>query len=348
MQTKHAVFALLVAQNSSLVLLMRHSRASPAAGEPYLVSVAVLLAELLKLAICCVAIGPRSLPQQLHTHLVERWWETLKVGVPALLYTGQNYLLFIALSNLDAATFQVLYQLKTLFTALFSVMLLGKCLSLSQWLGLAVLTIGVIAVRRPDLSAAGSQHKRSINAVGLGAVVAAAASSGFASVYFEKMLKPVSGMPSASLWVRNVQLGLFALPTAALTALFNDGAAIREHGLLSGFGGAAVGVVMLNAAGGLLVAAVIKYADNIVKTFATVISIILSALLSVPLFGLVPSAGLLQGLALVCISVVLYSRPSKSAAVLSEKASAGGDFLSIDTAGAHAAAASATMSTKEW
>jgi UDP-sugar transporter A1/2/3 len=306
-EIKHAVLLLLVLQNSSLVLIMRHSRASPADGARYLVSVAVFLAELLKLGLCLGAMGVRDAPAQLRLHLVERWRDLLRVGVPAVLYTAQNYLLFIALSNLDAPTFQVLYQLKTLFTALFSVALLGKRLSQQQWLGLVVLSAGVVAVQRPDVSTTGTPAAEPLSVVGLAAVVAAAASSGFASVYFEKLLKVSTG-PVASLWVRNVQLAVFAVPASALTALVQDGAAIAAHGPLVGFGAAACAVVALNAAGGLLVAAVIKYADNLVKTFATVVSILLSALLSIPLFGLLPSAGLVQGIALVCVSVALYSR----------------------------------------
>ena len=42
---------------------------------------------------------------------------------------------------------------------------------------------------------------------------------------------------------------------------------------------------LLNGAGGLLIAATMKYADAIVKCFANALAIIVSTLLSVPLFG---------------------------------------------------------------
>ncbi len=73
--------------------------------------------------------------------------ETLKLLIPAGLYTLQNNLLFVALSNLDAATYQVTYQLKILTTALFSVLMLGKKLDSLKWVSLVILMFGVSLVQ---------------------------------------------------------------------------------------------------------------------------------------------------------------------------------------------------------
>jgi UDP-sugar transporter A1/2/3 len=83
----------------------------------------------------------------LHAEIVQKPTETLKLLIPSGLYTLQNNLLFIALSNLDAATYQVTYQLKILTTAVFSVIMLGKKLDMYKWVSLVILTIGVSFVQ---------------------------------------------------------------------------------------------------------------------------------------------------------------------------------------------------------
>ena len=65
--------------------------------------------------------------------------DTLKISIPALLYTVQNNALFIAVGNLEAAVFQVTYQLKTLTTAVLTVAMLGRSLGRHQWGALLLL-----------------------------------------------------------------------------------------------------------------------------------------------------------------------------------------------------------------
>lgn len=43
----------------------------------------------------------------LHDEILNKPMETLKLAIPSGIYTLQNNLLYVALSNLDAATYQV-------------------------------------------------------------------------------------------------------------------------------------------------------------------------------------------------------------------------------------------------
>ena len=126
---KYLALFLLVAQMVGLVLLMRYSRTLPREpGQPlYLASSAVFIMEVMKFVICCFVILYQSggdLFGELNRHVIQEPIEVAKLCVPSLLYCVQNNLLYLALTNLDAATYQVCYQLKILTTALFSAVLL--------------------------------------------------------------------------------------------------------------------------------------------------------------------------------------------------------------------------------
>uniref|UniRef100_A0A1I7WXF8 Protein kinase domain-containing protein n=1 Tax=Heterorhabditis bacteriophora TaxID=37862 RepID=A0A1I7WXF8_HETBA len=131
------------------------------------------------------------------------------VAVPAVLYVIQNNLLFLALSKLDAASYQVTYQLKILTTAFFSVTMLGRVLNRLKWLALILLTAGVALVQMPSSNSSSKSvtSNSSDNLIGVLAVLTACVSSGFAGVYFEKILKT----SSVSLWMRNFQLAFFSI-----------------------------------------------------------------------------------------------------------------------------------------
>ena len=85
------------------------------------------------------------------------------------------------------------YQFKILTTALFTCSLLGRRFTRQQILALCVLTLGVGLVQ-VDTANGGSgeivgAHHQQTHLLGVGAVLLACCTSGFAGVYFERVLK---------------------------------------------------------------------------------------------------------------------------------------------------------------
>lgn len=117
--------------------------------------------------------------------------------------------------------------------------------------------------------------QNSINALG-GSIL-----SGFTNVYFEKMLK----VANISVWMRNLQLSLLSIPLSIETCLANDFNNIQTKGFFHGYDWYVAYLVLLLARRGLLTGLVMKYADNILRGFAVSISIIISCIASVYLFG---------------------------------------------------------------
>lgn len=77
-------------------------------------------------------------------------------------------------------------------------------------------------------------------------------------------------------------------------------------GALDGFTPSAWAVVCTNAALGLSVSLVLRYADNLVKNFAGSAAVLLSALISAPLFGFQWTYPFVIGALVICCSFVLY------------------------------------------
>ena len=232
----------------------------------------------------------------------------------------QNNLQYVAASNLVAATFQVTYQMKILTTAAFSVLLLRKKLSSNQWLSLLFLAIGVGVVQiqggadsQPGVSSRASTALLEMNAMkGFLAVVAACFTSGLAGVYFEMVLKN----SQTDLWIRNVQLSLFSLLPALAPIIFTQKTSGYDAGngfissLFNNFGAWAWATVFVQVLGGLVTAMVIKYSDNILKGFATSLSIVISFLASVALFDFKITITFVLGSVIVLMATWLYNQHS--------------------------------------
>ncbi|XP_065174431.1 UDP-N-acetylglucosamine transporter-like [Sycon ciliatum] len=321
MDLKYLSLIVLVLQTTALVLLMRYSRAV-GTGPMYLASTAVVMAEVFKLVSSLLLFwwelaresyrfhSPIVFLTHLRTVLFSQPFELLKLAVPALLYTIQNNLLYVALSNLDAATYQVTYQLKIMTTAIFSVLMLGKQLDVKKWTALVMLMFGVACVQMPSSSSKSYSATHTVvgsSVVGLVAVLSACCSSGFAGVYFEKILKGTK----PSLWLRNFQLAFFSI-LLGFGGVVLDRKVVLSEGFFHGYSPLVWTVVILQGIGGLVVAAVIKYADNILKGFATSVSLIFSAVISfIFLDDLELTSLFVIGASLVIAATMLYSQPEK-------------------------------------
>ncbi|KAI0080493.1 hypothetical protein K474DRAFT_199406 [Panus rudis PR-1116 ss-1] len=336
---KYVSLVTLAVQNAALSIVMHYSRVSIPPSQAYSPATAVMLNELLKGGISFViallrvlsasdAAGRSVVGVFVAFRRVCREIfspDCWKLSIPALLYVIQNSLQFVAISNLPVATFQVTYQMKILTTAAFSVALLRKKLSSTKWLSLTFLAIGVGIVQIQSTGGhapvrqnmpVGSAHESAPLHIhimsplkGFGAVTAACFTSGLAGVYFEMVLKN----SKADLWVRNVQLSLFSLIPAALPIFWqspNPYAPWSLAGnLFKNFGAWAWATVAIQVFGGLVTAIVIKYSDNILKGFATSLSIVLSFLASVALFGFRITPSFLIGSTTVLVATWMYNQP---------------------------------------
>ena len=180
-----------------------------------------------------------------------------------------------------------------------------------KWFSLFLLTIGVAIVQLSGDSKEGVQLQGKNNShnrfIGLSAVFLATITSGFAGVYFEKILKG----SSTSLWIRNIQMGLPSILISLATVFLEDREEVLSKGFFVGYNRIVWMVVIIQAVGGLIVAMVVKYADNVLKVFATSFSIVFSCIMSAFMSDFIPTFWFNIGALFVIISSVMYSKPDR-------------------------------------
>ncbi|KAF4214148.1 hypothetical protein CNMCM8980_003734 [Aspergillus fumigatiaffinis] len=361
---RRSSWILLTVQYTAFVLLLHYSRVMPpTGGKRYLTSTAVFLNEVIKLAISLtVALyevsrsAPPSMPA---TSLLSSLTSTVfsgdswKLAIPASLYTLANSLQYIALSNLQAANFQVTYQLKLLVGSIFGLVLLKRAIPLRKWGFLILLLVGVYLVQMPDGATdeisldhdavhhsfprsfeewkavrgkRANLHKRSAtyegieedlltamprlnSTVGLLATIGACVASGLAGVYFEKVLK--DSVKTTSLWVRNVQLSVYSLfPALFIGVVFLDGEKVAANGFFEGYNWVVWSTIVIQAIGGITTSFCISHAYKDARNVATAISIVLSTLGSVWLFGFELTGNFILGTFAVLVATFLYEDSS--------------------------------------
>ncbi|EFP84463.2 uncharacterized protein PGTG_10183 [Puccinia graminis f. sp. tritici CRL 75-36-700-3] len=209
-------FSLLVLHQSSVALIKR-SRTKPGSdsddseysdsGELYNPATAIFLTEALKALISLTILliqypSPSLYPCSLFTRLRLLLFHSLgphhalhilDMFIPAFLYTVQNHLLYISITELEPAIYLLTSQLKILTSALSSVMICERKLVRPQWMCLWTLVLGVMMVQFEPID----QHhhpqqmftwRAAHHLRGIFALVLSAIASGLAGAWFERSL----------------------------------------------------------------------------------------------------------------------------------------------------------------
>ena len=308
------VLMLLAFQNCAKNLVMRFVMKDQ---PKFLTSAAVLGSECIKLTLSVayiLLIQKRSIGSIVQ-FLKDDMRNTLLLAVPASAYNFQTSMEYVALANLNAAAFSVLVQCKLLFTATFSATILRKQLKYIQVISLVLLTTGVMLCNLKTSSNKANEADGDASAdttKGILATLGIALSSGFASVYTEKVIKGSGikrkvNMDDYGLAYTQVQLAGMSILAIGAYAVVRDWTIIIQYGIFHNFTNGAALSCFMSAIGGLIVASVLKYADSILKGYATALSVIMTGMLSMLFFGTQLSTVYFLGIINVIAAVILYN-----------------------------------------
>lgn len=230
----------------------------------------------------------------------------LLISIPSLLYFFQNNLCYISLTRIPPLYFSLLYQTKILTTALFTTILFKKKFTKRKIIALFLLFCGVFFVQA-DFS---SVHKKQNNLdvlIGIFSLCLASVFSGFTGVYTEWFLKKgnnIKGKKTNYIFISTLQSAFFGI-IFSIISIFSSYLTLIPKKVFSGITNRTYLIVLNQSIGGLLVVITTKYADSVLKTFSTCISIVLFMLTTKNVFEL--SFLFKIGTVFVIIAVFLYN-----------------------------------------
>jgi UDP-sugar transporter A1/2/3 len=204
------------------------------------------------------------------------------------LYAIQNISTLKAYQNLDALTFNVLNQTKTLSAALCCYFVMGRAQSPIQVGGLLMLLVSALVMEGivplpglVDSRDASSPEEQQWDAKhltqGVLPVLLASFLSGLAGALSQKNLQKAGGGRNPYLFSMELCVASVLLLTASL-AVSPDGKQLYKNGFWAGWTPKTFIPILSNSVGGIIVGLVIKYAGSVRKGFALIFGILLSGI----------------------------------------------------------------------
>ncbi|CAK9809688.1 UDP-galactose transporter senju [Anthophora quadrimaculata] len=278
----------------------------------YNIVMVVLMTEVLKLLTSVILYCKDNTFSTLYQEVTDNKKVLLLYMIPSFLYCLYNNLAFINLAAFDPTTYYVLLQFRVVMTGIIFQIVFNKKLSLKQWLSLVLLTIGCM-VKHINLDYSVNIFNAKINLnSNIILIFVQTICSCLAGVYNEYLLKEQGA--NINIFVQNVFMYIDSIfCNVVVFILFfmseNDASDMLNNADFGVLMQPKVIIIILNnTAIGIITSFFLKNLNSILKTFASALELIFTAVLCWLIFSIPIHLNTVISIAMVSYAVVLYSQ----------------------------------------
>lgn len=278
----------------------------------YNIVTVVLLTEIFKLIVSTILYWKDNKLLSLFKEIAVHKRVLLLYLIPSFLYCLYNNLSFINLAAFDPTTYYVLLQFRVVMTGIIFQVIFKKQLSGTQWFSLLLLTLGCMIKHINISTDANIFSTKFILNRNIYLILIQTVCSCLAGVYNEYLLKQQGA--SINIFVQNVFMYLDSIlcNVVVFLVLFtfqNDVPNIFTDVGSSIFMQPKVIIIMLNnTAIGIITSFFLKNLNSILKTFASALELVFTAVLCWLLFDIPIFVNTIISIAMVSYAVILYSQ----------------------------------------
>ncbi|XP_054263155.1 UDP-galactose transporter senju-like isoform X1 [Macrosteles quadrilineatus] len=247
--------------------------------------------------------------------------------VPAFLYCLYNNLAFVNLSVYDPPSYYLLLQLRVVITGILFQILFKKQLSGRQWVSLVLLTAGCMIKQLPlsdntpqPLSQLTTDNADVvIKAVDKGTapllsfhmllIIVQVVCSCLAGVYNELLLKSSDG-EACNIYIQNIFMYVDSIVCNVVLLAWQGQLPVLwdSEAFFSLFQVKVFLVILNNAAIGIVTSFFLRSLNSILKTFASALELVFTAILTRILFGIPIYLNTVFAIMIVSLAVIMYSQ----------------------------------------
>ncbi|CAK8992243.1 unnamed protein product, partial [Durusdinium trenchii] len=313
-RTKLLAGAAQVCIQTSVGILYKVSQAATG-GFKYSTTSAICMAEFVKLLMSAsFHVLDRSHSQAVN---LQKAWSNARdqlsyhavghIYILALLYMINNQLSFYIYTLVDPGTVFLFKAASTMIVATVQCTFAGKKFSWEQWKAMMLQACGMITVQYDPCKGAGVYSVMAYTLLCLSTAITAVSAA--RNEFLVKNFQITLNVQNSVLYSGGVLFNLFAF-----LFLPNPNNKDENTGFFDGYDFLAILVVCSNALIGIVITAVYKYADAVVKCIASDITAVLLIIISTIFFGLTSSLTMWCGVFTVTFAVHLYIDSSAKAA----------------------------------